>query len=597
MSLLNINLSRFIWMNNQNVYCYDVYKMCYQLRDSWNIEKKDISIFYAIDKKESSLILSMLNMQFKCIQINMIARTWCFDVNEHAFKLFFAQAFMKVLQDEFTVYALVMINFVKESIIEHQVKAMNNVMSCITNALETQTLLVELKEYEDVFSTESAGKLSLHKDHDHAIEITAKSLYESLYNLLNAELTTLRQYLDDVLAKEWIKHFVSSIDASILFIFKKNDSFHLCMNYWNLNKITVKNRHSLSLISKTLNRLNKVKQFTKLNLKNAYYCLRIWRENKWKMMFCTHYDHFEYMIMSFNLINAFVIFQTYINKTLTKLLNNFCVVYLNNILIFFVKKTDHINHVKQILKRLRKCKLYASLKKCEFFIIKVNFLEFVIFIESVLINSSRINIIKTWFKSKMYWEIQFFLRFINFYQHFIHHYSQIAKLSTELLKDSVKDVKMNSFIWLNEAKQAFNQLRDVFMRASILRHFDSKQHIHIEINAFNYAVASILSQSNNKDQWHLIAFWFRMMINVERNYEIHDQKLLIIVAMFKHWWHYVKDSYHTVKVLTNHNNLKSFINVQELNERQVRWVMRLLICNFEIVHRSEKTNSINASSR
>ncbi len=75
-------------------------------------------------------------------------------------------------------------------------------MSCITNAFEMQTLLVELKEYEDVFLTESVDKLLLHEDHDHAIEIIAKSSYESLYNLLNTELVTLRQYLNDVLAKE-----------------------------------------------------------------------------------------------------------------------------------------------------------------------------------------------------------------------------------------------------------------------------------------------------------------------------------------------------------------------------------------------------------
>jgi len=316
---------------------------------------------------------------------------------------------------------------------------------------------------------------------------------------LNTELATLRQYLNNVLAKEWIKHFISSTDASILFIFKKNDSLHLCMNYWDLNKITVKNRHSLSLISETLDRLSKVKQFTKLDLKNAYYHLRIQREDEWKTMFHTRYDHFKYMIMLFNLINASVIFQTYINKILTKLLNDFCVVYLNDILIFFIEKTNHVDHVKQILERLRKFKLYASLKKCEFFIIKVNFLEFIIFIESVSMNSSRIDIIKTWFRSKMYWEIQVFLKFINFYQRFIHHYFQIAESLTKLLRDSVKDVKISSFIWLSEAKQAFNQLRDVFMRASILRHFDSEQHICIEIDMFNYAVASILSQSNDED--------------------------------------------------------------------------------------------------
>ena len=123
-------------------------------------------------------------------------------MNEHAFELFFAQVFAKTLQDKSTVYALVMINVVEESIIEHQVKVMNNATSCITNALETQTLLIELKEYEDVFLTESVDKLLLHEDHDHAIKIIAKSSYELLYNLSNTELATLRQYLDYVLAKE-----------------------------------------------------------------------------------------------------------------------------------------------------------------------------------------------------------------------------------------------------------------------------------------------------------------------------------------------------------------------------------------------------------
>jgi len=82
------------------------------------------------------------------------------------------------------------------------VKAINNVMSHITNTFKIQTLLIKLKEYEDVFLTESINKLLLHEDYDHAIEITAESSYELLYNLSNTELTTLKQYLDDVLAKE-----------------------------------------------------------------------------------------------------------------------------------------------------------------------------------------------------------------------------------------------------------------------------------------------------------------------------------------------------------------------------------------------------------
>ncbi len=123
-------------------------------------------------------------------------------MNNHAFKLFITKDFAKALQNEFTVYAFIMINVVEELIIEHQVEAMNNALSCIINASETQSLLIELKEYEDVFLTESADKLLLHKDHDHAIEITTESSYESLYNLSNTELVTLKQYLNNVLVKE-----------------------------------------------------------------------------------------------------------------------------------------------------------------------------------------------------------------------------------------------------------------------------------------------------------------------------------------------------------------------------------------------------------
>jgi len=177
-----------------------------------------------------------------------------------------------------------------------------------------------------------------------------------------------------------------------------------CQRYeWLCNVIDIRlRRWEKELFSRYFNFFLKRCYLTKLNLKNVYHCLRIQHEDEWKTTFCIHYNHFEYMIMSFNLINTFIMFQTYINKILTELLNDFYIIYLNDILIFSVEKTDHIDHVKQILKRLRKFKLYASLKKCEFFITKVNFLKFVIFIKNISMNSSRINIIKTWFRSKMY---------------------------------------------------------------------------------------------------------------------------------------------------------------------------------------------------
>jgi len=95
-----------------------------------------------------------------------------------------------------------MCNIVKELIVEHQVKLLNNMMSCIINAFETQILFIELKEYKDVFLIKSVNRLLLHEEHDHAIEIIVEFSYNLLYNLSNIKLMILRQYLNDVLAKE-----------------------------------------------------------------------------------------------------------------------------------------------------------------------------------------------------------------------------------------------------------------------------------------------------------------------------------------------------------------------------------------------------------
>ena len=100
------------------------------------------------------------------------------------------------------------------------------------------------------------------------------------------------------------------------------------------------------MISETLNRLNEVKRFIKLNLKNTYYRIRIRKGDEWKTAFRTRYDYFKYLIMLFDLINASATFQTYINKSLTSLINNFCVVYLDDILIYSSSQEEHLDYIK-----------------------------------------------------------------------------------------------------------------------------------------------------------------------------------------------------------------------------------------------------------
>ena len=107
-------------------------------------------------------------------------------------------------------------------------------------------------------------------------------------------------------------------------------------------------------------------------------------------MFRTQYDHFKYQIMSFKLTNASTIFQTYINKILRKLINVIYIIYLNDILIFNKNLTKHRLHVQRILKRLKNYKLYINLKKCELNIDTIDFLNFIIFIKKIRMNSKQI---------------------------------------------------------------------------------------------------------------------------------------------------------------------------------------------------------------
>ena len=148
-----------------------------------------------------------------------------------------------------------------------------------------------------------------HKNCDYAINLkNNKIFYDFLYNLLNTKWIALREYFDDILMKNWIRHFVNFVKTSVMFVFKKNESLRLCVDYKNLNKITKKNRHFLFLITQILNQLFDFAYFIKLNFKNVYHRIRIRKDNEWKTTFRTRYEHFEYIIMSFELTNASVTF-------------------------------------------------------------------------------------------------------------------------------------------------------------------------------------------------------------------------------------------------------------------------------------------------
>jgi hypothetical protein len=252
------------------------------------------------------------------------------------------------------------------------------------------------QEYADVFSEEGAATLARHGVQDHAIDLEPHTMPPQLglYNLSQRELQVLREYLDAALKKGWIRASRSPSAAPILFVPKKDGGDRLCVDYRGLNKVTIKNRYPLPLISELLDRLGHAKVFTKLDLRDAYHRLRIKEGDEWKTAFKTRYGLFEYMVMPFGLANAPATFQAYIHKALGHLVDSICIVYLDDILIYSKDEKEHEHHVKMVLQKLRDYALYAKPSKCTFHTKEVEFLGFVVNTNGVTMDENRVRSIR-----------------------------------------------------------------------------------------------------------------------------------------------------------------------------------------------------------
>ena len=269
MKSLNSELSHSVLLNEQHHYCYSTYLVTYQLKDSWDQKHNCEHIFYALDKNEFKLVLDLLTLEKKQIKIDCEMWEWCFEIKLQSLSLKeSSEDFEQSLRKESMICALLWVQSVFISVHLQNIKLMS-------------AISVSYSDYVDVFLKKEVSQLFTHEKHDYVIEINEKeSSHKSLYNLFKMKLNVLRKYLDDVLVKSWIKHFVNFMNVSVLFVSKKDEDLRLCVNYWDLNCITIKNQHSLSLISEILDWLSETKIFIKLDLKDAYHCIQIQQSNE-----------------------------------------------------------------------------------------------------------------------------------------------------------------------------------------------------------------------------------------------------------------------------------------------------------------------------
>ncbi len=394
--------------------------------------------------------------------------------------------------------------------------------------------------------------------------------------------------------KSFITEFVSFAKVLILFVKKTNDKFRLCVDYRELNELIIKNWYSLSLINKNLNRLFETRIFIKLDVRDVFHRIRIREEDEWKTTFKCQFDHYQYRILFFELTNSSITFQIYINKTMHSYLDLFVLMYINDLLMFLSFIEEHIEHVKLMLQRLRQFNLYFKFNKCSFHVFHVNFLDFRMSLDEIAMQTSRIIVVKNWSKSKSHKDVQIFINFANFYKRFVHAFFKASAELIFLLKENEKEKFKIKFVMISEAKEFMKLIKRVFMSASMLRHYELDDESMMKTDVFDFVIARIFSQlAEIDDQWRSIVFYFRKMIFVERNYDVNDQKMLVIVKICNKGRHCIKDVKYSVRMMIDHVNLRNFFINKTFSRRETRWWERLTELDLKIKYRFDKSNFAN----
>jgi RNase H-like domain found in reverse transcriptase/Reverse transcriptase (RNA-dependent DNA polymerase)/Integrase zinc binding domain len=402
-------------------------------------------------------------------------------------------------------------------------------------------------------------------------------------------LKTLREFIDENLKTGFICPSSSPFGAPVLFIKNKDGSLQLCVDFRRLNAITQKDKYSLPLTSELLDTPSRAKVFIKIDLKHAYHLIWIVARDEWKTAFHTHYGSFEWLIMPFGLTNAPGGFQRFLNGIFSDLLNIYVIIYLDDILILSGNKDDHFRHVSEVLKQLRKHGLYANGKKCDFHSKSVDYLAHMIGPDGLQMDPAKVKVIQDWPEPQKVKDIQSFLGFANFYRQYIHNYSNIIVLLTQLTQKNIP--------WNNKScKLAFLTLKQAFISALVLTHYKPSCPLLIETDAFNYTLAAILSQVESNREIHLVTYLSQTFSDTELNYDTHDKELMAIYEAFKAWPPYLEGNEVPIDVVMDHKNLEYSCTTRILSRRQAWWSTFLsrfnMVIRFRPGHLETKPNAL-----
>ena len=262
----------------------------------------------------------------------------------------------------------------------------------------------------------------------------------------------------------------------------------LCIDYRELNKITIKNKYPLPRIDDLFVQLQGATVFSKMDLRLGYHQLRVREGEIPKTTFRSRYGHYEFLIMFFGLTNAPAVFMELMNRVFKEFLDTFVIVLIDDILVYSMSEADHEEHLRKVLTILRAQQLYAKFSKCEFWLSEVAFLGHVVSSKGIIVGPAKIEVVMRWQKPTTVMEVRSFLGLAGYYRRFILNFSKIFSTLSQLTK------KCKPFAWTPACEQSFQELKERLGTAQVLTLSDGSGNLVVYSDASGKGLRCVIMQ-------------------------------------------------------------------------------------------------------
>ena len=395
----------------------------------------------------------------------------------------------------------------------------------------------------------------------------------------------LKKQLDVMIKSGFITPSNSPFGAPILFVPKKGGARRFAVDYRALNDMTVPNVTPLPTVDDMLQQLQGSSVFSKIDMTWMFWQLRIKESDRHKAAMVTPLGHFDWKVVPFGLTNAPGHCMNVISSVLQPFLYRFCMVLLDDIIVYSKSVEEHLEHLRLIFEALEVAKLFIKRSKCEFCVARLHYLGHVVSAAGIEAEGDKLQAMRAFPIPSSVRDVRAFLGLTGYYRKLIRDYSKVAAPLTDVTKGGADGpVELT-----DEQRRCFEHLKLLMLTAPILRFMDPLRPYVLQVDASSYAIGGVLMQADDGGALHPVGYFSKKLSSAQQNYTVTGRELLAITEAIKHWRTVLFGCKGGLTIHTDHRPLSFLRTVQPLGLMHARWLELIESIPFTLVHRPGST--------